>query len=488
MKKTCSILGFCFVLSGLALFSGQERFRKGPPPPDPGQELKLPPIESVLLFNGLNVSVVTRENLPFMSIELVIFAGESRSPDQNPGLATLAANMFPHSTQSRSMSDIEELVEAIGGSLRVSVNQDYALVTFSFLEDYLERALALLGQMILQPNFTKSEVDSVKLTTFYDLLENERNPEFVAKRQLLRLLFKNQPYESFAFSRDVIKHWNQNDLVDFFGRYYRPNNAHLIIVGNLSLNVATRNVIRFLNLWQRQDVPPPTLPPPKPPDKDKICFIDVPQAKDCVVYLGTVFPLPGIQERFALRVLNQILGGTLTSRLFMNLRESKSFAKFAFSETEFFKAGGDFLVRAQVSPEFIVPAVEEIQKEIRGLARESVPPSEIEQAKSYLISNFPLQIARFDGFSEKVAEIKALDGGQECWNKYSEQVALVNSERVFEAAQRFLLQSFMIVIAGDKNTLSPHLAEFDSYDVFDNKGQFQYTWNKEKKGAAHEAR
>jgi predicted Zn-dependent peptidase len=488
MKKICVSLGIWAVLSGTALFSQQEKFRKSAPPSEPLQELKLPPIESAPLSNKLNISFVLRDNVPFMSLEIVIFAGEALSPDKIPGTATFVASMLGRGTQSRTAADIEGIVESIGGTFSVSTNQDYVLVSFHFFPEYLDQALDLISQMLLQPNFTKSEIDYVKFATTYDLLGRERNLEFVANRHLFRLLFKNHPYEKFAFSSDVIKNWNLNALLDFFDRYYRPNNAHLIITGNLNLNTVTRKVSHYLNTWQPRELPPMPLQTVKPPDKDRLCLIDVPQAKDCVIYFGTAFPSPGTQDRFALMVLNQILGGTPTSRLFMNLRESKAFAYNALSEIDFFNAGGAFCIQARVTPEFIAPSIREIQKEIKALTTSPISSQEIEQAKSYLIYHFPVEIERLDAFSEKVADIKARSGGDECWNKYYEQVMLVNGERVFGAAQKYLLQPFIVVVAGDKSVLSERLSEFDSFDVFDSKGQFQYTANKDKKGAAHEAR
>lgn len=483
MKRRSFRLAIFWVLLGMTLFAQQERFRKSAPSPEPLQELKLPVIDQAALSNGLRVSTVFRENLPFMSLQLIIFAGESLSPEGLPGLATFAAGMFGRGTQLRSTAEIEELMESFGGSFSVTANQDYILATFHFLEEYLDPVLDLLGQMILQPNFTEREISLVKLSATYDLIEKEKNPEFVGRRHAFRLLFKGHPYERTSFSRDVIKNWAQKDLVDFFDRYYRPNNAHLVITGNLNLSTSTRKVSHYLNTWSQRELPAISPQVPKSPAEEKICLIDVPQAKDCMIYLGTVIPAAALPERFSLAVLNQILGGTPTSRLFMNLRESKGFAYFAFSECDFFRTGGAFLVQAKVTPNVAAPSIQEILKEIRTLTKESLSSLEIEQAKAYLICNFPLSFERYDTLSEKVAEIRAYNKGEEFWSKYYEQVMLVNAERVFEAAQKYLLQPFVVVIAGDKHSLSDHLAEFESYDVFDNKGQYQYTVSKEKKGA-----
>jgi len=488
MKKICLSLAFWVLLSEMSVLPQQEKFRRSSPPPEPLQELKLPRIERALLSNQLSVSIVTRENAPFCSLQLIVFAGESLSPDNLAGTAAFVASLLGKGTLVRSVSDVEEFLESIGGTLSVSVNQDYVLLTFHFMEEYLDPALGFLGQVLLQPNFTRTEIDFVKFTTTYDLLAKEKDPDFVARRHLSRMLFQNHPYEKFAFSSDVIKAWNPNSLADFYDRYYRPNNARIIFISSLSLNAATRKISAYLNLWTPGDLPPTALRPFKIPEKERVCLVDVPQSRECMAYVGTVFPTPGNSERFDLAVLNQVLGGTPTSRLFMNLRESKAFANFAYSEVDFYKAGGAFLVRARVRPEAIAPALQEIRKEIRTLTREPVSSLEIEQAKSYLIFNFPLQIERYNELSWRIAENQARNDGEEFWSRYYEQVMLVNAERVFATAQRLLGQPLILVIAGDKSVLSERLTDLETFDVFDAKGRFQYTVTKDKKGAAHEAR
>jgi zinc protease len=482
MKRFCAAWGLLAILSGTSLLPQQERFRKSQPPPEPLQDLKLPRIEPAVLSNQLRVVSVTRENAAFISLQLIVHAGESLSPDKLPGTATFVASLLGRGTQTRSVADVEEFVESIGGTLTVSVTQDDVFLTFHFLEEYLDSALGLLGQILLQPNFSQREIDYVKFTTTYDLLAKEKDPDFAAHRQLYRLLFQNHTYAKFAFSSEVIKSWNPDSLLDFFGRYYRPNNAEIVLSGSLNLNGATRKISQYLNLWQPRDLPAAAVEPLKLPGKDRVCLVDVPQARDCMIYMGTVLPTPRIPERFDLAVLNQLLGGTPTSRLFMNLRESKAFANFAYSQTDFFKAGGVFLVRARVRPDVVGLAVQEIQKEIRALIKEPVSGLEIEQAKSYLIFNFPLQIERYDEFSRKLAEIQARDEGEEFWSRYYEQVMSVNAERVFAAAQKFLSRPFIVVVAGDKSVLGDHLTDLESYDVVDTKGQLLSSQTKDKKG------
>lgn len=472
---------FLFFLPLLVFASSllsQERFRKSPPYPDPLAKLNLPEIESYTLSNGLSLSVIYQDNIPTISLKLVILTGESASPEALPGLATFTAYMLSRGASTLSSSEIEERIESIGGGFRTSINPDYSVFTFTFLEEHLDEALDILSKMILQPRFTRIEIANVKRFMTYDTLRKTSDPEFIAKRHLYRLLFKNHPYKKSTYNEDVIKNLGQKDLLAFFDKYYRPNNAILVLTGNLNLSTASRKVSSYLNTWERKNLNDSFIPPPEPYGEKKICFIDLPKAKDATIYIGNVVLAPTSPDFFPFLVLNQVLGGTPNSRLFMNLRESKEYAYLAFSEVEFFKSCGVFLIRAKVRPDVIRESVQECFKVLENITKRRIPSNELEQAKSYLIGNFPLKIEIMEELSSKVSEIKAFNLGENHWSKYYENIMFTNSKKVFETAQRYPLLTSVVVIVGDKNVIIDHVMEFDEIDMYDIKGNLVQSFKK----------
>ena len=469
---------FIFILE-FPLFS-QERFRRIPPSPDPLPKLNLPEIESAILSNGLSLSVVRQENLPIIYLRLIILSGESSSPEDLPGLASFTANMLSQGTRDLSSSDIEEAIESVGGEFSSAVYPDYSIFSFAFLEDFLDDALNLLAEMILQPSFSKKEIDNVLRSMYYDLLGKNSDPEFIAKRLLFQILFKEHAYQNFSFNEDGLRKFEQKDIISFFDRYYRPENTKLILVGNLNLSTASRKVSSHLKTWRKSELQQFRLPPPKPIDKLKICFVNIPEAKEVTIYLGNAVSSISDQEFFPLLVFNQVLGGTPFSRLFMNLRESKGYAYFAFSNLESFKNAGVFYLNIKVKPEDTYFSIMESLNEIQRITKEKIPNFEIEQAKSYLIGNFPLKIETFDSLSLKVSEIQAFNLGEEHWEKYHETLMLINSENVFEATQKYPLNPPVVVIAGNINIISKYLQEFEEIEVYNPKGILQYIITKEE--------
>jgi len=466
----CLLLAFSLAPAG----AGQERFRRTQPNPDPLPELRLPAIETHRISNGLLLAVCRRDHLPVISLQLVVLAGEAQSPPERPGTATLAARMILQGTELISADEVQSRIEAIGGEFTVSTELDYSLFSFNVLDDQLDRALELLAPLILRPAFPRRELDAVKRTLRYALLDRSRDPEFLAKHQLFQLLFSKHPYQNGLFGEDVVKAIDRDDVQAFYDAYYRPNNAILVLSGPLSLTTATGKVSHHLNTWPPKDVPPPPAAPPEAPAALRICLIDQPQSRDATLSIGTVVGPAGGPDALPLEILCQVLGGTPTSRLFMDLRETKGYAFYAFSELELYKSCGLFLIRARVRPEFCGASIRAILDETARVVEERIPSYDIEQAKSRLIGSFPLRIEALDRLALRVAEIKAFNLGETSWTRQYESIMLVNAETVYAAVQNRALRTPVVVIVGDKNTLIDYLQDFEKIEVYSAKGVFQY--------------
>jgi len=471
---------FFFLTFAISLFplQSQERYRKSPPFPEPLDELKLPKIESFSLSNGLNIAVARREGLPIISMQLVIMAGESHSPEKLPGLATFTATMLTKGSFELSSSRIEEIIESMGGNFSVSTFLDYSVFAFTFLEEYFDEALDVLSKMILMPTFPRREIDNEKRTLFYELRRKGTNPEFAAQNQLFRILFHSHPYQKATYTEDFIKNITYRDVLDFYSQHYIPNNAHLVLVGDLNLPTAVRKVSHYLNTWKNKGIERQFIPAPEPSKAERICVVDLPEAEDSTIYIGNIIFPKKSQDFFPIIVLNQVLGGTTNSRLFMNLRESKGYAYFAFSEVNLFKRSGVFLAKAKVRSEVVYLSVKEIFKEIEKIIKEEITNFEIEQAKSYLIGNFPLQIETFESFCSRITEAQAFALGNEFWNDYYENIMLISSEKVFEVAQKYPLLTPVVIIVADKNKIIEHLSGFEEIEIYNSRGELQYTQKK----------
>ncbi len=476
MKRCLSF--FLTILFFLHPTSGQEKFRRLPPYPDPLTEWRPPRLETATLSNGLTVAVLSRKNSPFLSLQLLIRAGESLSPENLPGLATATARLLNRGTLLLSAMDIEDKLEAIGGQLEIITTYDRTLFSLTSLAENLDAALSLLSQIVMQPSFPANELDAVRRQLSYDFLEKRENPDYLAQKQLLRFLFAGHPYERGLFNEDSLRRITRRDIQLFFNRHYRPENAVMVIGGNLGLSTVSRRVSHYFNTWKKGDLPRPSVPGLTPSAEKIFGFVDLPRAKEVTVALGNIISGQLTDDIFPFLVLNQVLGGSPHSRLFMNLRETRQLAYTAFSEVEIFQGGWVFMIQAKFPPAAVAPGLKEIERELARLVEEKIPTAEIEQAKSFLIESFPLDLEALDSMTRRAAEMLAFGLSETHWERWSENILNLDTNRVTDVAQKLLTVPFSGVIVGDSRLLTNFFQEYGEIRVYDRKGQFLYTLSK----------
>jgi zinc protease len=459
----------------------QERFRRTPPLPETFRELRLPEIETSVLPNGLTVATNRRPGSPLVTLQLVIRAGEADSPNL-PHTAALAARMIGHGSPGFSAGAMEREIEAIGGDFSVRASADTTVLTLHVVTEQLDRALDILRVMVLQPEFLDAELASVRRAYYYELAEKRKDPEFVGRRHLLHLLFANHPYHAATMNEDQVKLVTTKDVAAFVSRFYRPNNATFVVSGGFEAPAAVQKIGQLFGAWLRRDIDRTPAPAPLPNKTDSVCFIDFPTTEDFIIYAGNVVLPPGSPDYYPFLVLNQVLGGSMGSRLFMNLRESKGYAYEAFSEAEFFRSCGVYWARARVAPDTDLPAaVREIARELKVLSVERAVPDEIEQAKSFLIGNLPLKFATLEGYAEQLSQAIALGLGPGHWNRVSDSLMRVNADAVLEAAARNFQSPPIFVIVGNREWAAASLREFERVDVYDSAGVYLVTLHKGEK-------
>jgi zinc protease len=452
--------------------AAQERFRRTPPLADSQpHELSLPALQRVTLSNGLTVASAYRPGFPLVTLQLVIRAGEVDSPLELPAVASLTARMIGKGTRLLSADDIENMLEGMGADYSVTVLMDYTVLTIHVLEEFFDRALFALRLMALEPGLSERELVVVRREMFWELYGRKKDPEFLAWRQLLRTLFEGNPYRIATYGEDVIKRVTAKDIAAFYGRFYRPNNAALLISGNIDGDTAVKRAAPHFSSWVSRPVVRDPVPIPAPNTRERVCYVADPTVKEASIFAGNVVMDSSSEDFFPFLVLKQVLGGTTQSRLFMNLRETKGFAYYAFSETEFFRTCGVFWARARVTPETIVPAVREIEREIKALAAATALPAEIEEAKSYLIGNLPARFESIEGFAEWMARVVALDLDLGHWDRMPERLKLVNVERAADTARKYLAAKPLVVIVGHPDWIGRHLGEFEALEVYDTMGE-----------------
>ena len=474
-----TLLILALTLSAAGTGLAQERFRRTPPLPDAQRlELKLPAVETFSLANGLTVAAVRRPETPVVTIQLIIKAGEADSPSDRPGLAAVTARMIGKGTKQLSADYLENMVESLGAQFSAAVFMDYTVLTLTVLDENVDRAIYILRLMALEANFGERELAAVRRAAYWQILESKKDPEVLGWKRLLGALFESHPYKLASYSEDVIRDISTRDVAAFYDRFYRPANAAVVVAGNIDGPALAKKIAGHFGAWYGRPPDRPAPPRPAQNTRERVLFVEAREAPVATVLAGNIIMGSSDPDFYPFLVLKHILGGTTQSRLFIDLREDKGYATYAFSEMEVYDSCGIYWVRAQVRPESIVPAVAEIKGEIGALAAGPAVPSEIEEAKSYLVGSLPLRFESREGFNDWLARYIALGLDQNQWDRGPEEIKLVNAEKVREVARKYLAATPVVVVVGQPEWLSDHLNEFDTIEVYDTSGRLKRTWHK----------
>lgn len=407
------------------------------------------------LPNGLIWLFSEQRSLPLVNVSLLVKGGVLRDPPGKAGLANLTALMLLQGTRKRSATQIAQELDYIGAKLKASGSDDYVTVSLTVLKKDLATGLELLRDVVLNPAFAPEELKRKVGQLKASFQTDEDEPDIVASRTFHRRLFGEHPYgHPPKGTPEGLAAITPKDLQEFHGKFFRPNNAILTVVGDLSLEEAREWVTRTFGDWKAAPVPELKVPPPPALKATEKIVIDKKIAQANIVWghLGISRSNP---DFYALQLLNYILGGGgFSSRLLNRIREEKG---LAYSVASSFDAGlepGAFAIALETKNQSMSEAVAEVLREVERLRQENVTPEELEEAKSYLIGSFP---ARMDSVSKRAALMAYVElhglGLDYPW-RYPSLIRNLTAEDLRKAAVRYLHpENYLLVVVGNRSEL-----------------------------------
>jgi zinc protease len=436
-----------------------EAWRAERPKPGVPGELHFPLPEVVKLSNGLSVYLVRRP-AAVVTLDLVVRHGGSSVPEGKSGLAALTARMLVESSRRHKSKELAEAAESLGAPLVSNAGRDDSSVSLSALRADVDRALALLAEVVREPAFDAKEFERVRGEWVDQLVGERQAPERLASLAGLRLL--NGPVHGGPVSGGVsdVKKLKISDLKDFHARYYEPSEAALVIVGDVTFESLKPSVDKLFGSW-RGPVPKKlaAAPLPQPYPGLRLMVVDRPGAVQSAVFAAQRFPARAAQGFEAREVLGEIVGGLFTSRINTNLREKHAYTYGASARPVATRDWGALVVSSSVRTDVTAPSLVEIQRE---LARARDPglgapltPDEIGRAKAALLHALAAKMEHTSLVADAMLPLFSLDLGSDYYTRYP---ALVNgvSNADLEASQRLLApEDLLIVVVGDLAAIRP---------------------------------
>ena len=435
-------------------------------------QTNLPPFETFTLDNGLHVIFVAQHKVPKLRLELVVGGSNTAAPADKQGVADIMADLLSKGTLTRSGATIAQSIEAVGGSVSTNASLEWTTISVDALATDSQLAFDLLSDMARHATFPQKEFDVDQKQTLTFLQQDAVNPDSMANREFGRIAYGGHPY-GYVTDAKTVGGLTRQDVVDFYNTYYKPNNALLVIVGDMTPDQARFETQRVFQYW-RQGTAPNFLDYPKAEvgDTSVIHLVDRPNAQQATVQVGNRAINARNPDRYALEVVNAILGGGSSSRLFVNLRENKGYTYGVYSRFAHPNDVGTFRVIGNVNKDHVGDAVTEILKELQKIRTEPISDQEIALAKGMLTGSFALSIENAADFADQLA-VRYLTGIPiDELKTYPQKLEAVTAEQAHAAAAQYIdSQHPIIVVVGDAKTLKPQLEKVEPVVVVNNAGQ-----------------
>lgn len=430
-----------------------------------------PPSITFTLENGLDVIFVEQHEVPQVSLQLVVGGSDKQAPADKQGVADLMTTLLTKGTVKKSASKIAELIENVGGSISASASLEWTVISANALTTDTKLVFDLVSEVARYSTFPQAEFDVAKTQTLTFLEQDAVNPDSMADRQFGRVAFGGHPY-GFAETAETVANLTREDIRTFHRTYYRPNNALLIIVGDLTVEEAQAHAERAFGLWRPAEVPELfDYPEAEPADTSVIYLVDRPESEQATIQIGNLAIDARSPDRYALEVVNSLLGSGTTSRLYLNLREQKGYTYGVYSRFARPNDRATFRVLGDFNQASAGDAIQEILAELERVRTEPIGEQELADAKGKLIGGFALAMEDPAVYASQLA-IRSLTGVPiEELDEYLSLLDAVTAEEAQAAAQAYIdAESPIIVVVGNAELLKPQLEEIKPVVVLDGDG------------------
>ncbi|MGH7550392.1 MAG: M16 family metallopeptidase [Gemmatimonadota bacterium] len=439
--------------------------RSGLPYPDSIPAAVFPDVAQATLGSGLEILLVERHELPLVRFELQLDAGTASDQGAAPGTANLAMEMLDEGTETRDALEISAELDRLGAELFTSSDLDTSTVTMSALRENLDASLDLYADVVMNPAFPVADFERLKAQTVAGIRREMVQPVAMGLRILPALLYpEGHAYEQPLTGSGTIasvEAMTRENLARWHETWFRPGNATLIVVGDVTLDELRPRLESSLGGWPQAEVPTKEIGPVELDADPAIYLLDRPGAEQTVIFAADLAPPKANPDEIAFETMNLILGGSFTSRINMNLREGKHWSYGA--RTLVFDAAGPrpFMAYAPVQTDKTKESMIEIAKELRGIRGEiPITDEEIEKAQARQTLRLPGLWETSAEVADALAEIVRFGLGLDYYETYADKVRSLSLAQVSAIADATVHPDDLVwVVVGDREKIEPGIRE-----------------------------
>jgi predicted Zn-dependent peptidase len=454
----------------IALFVGVPLAKEQPPPPGKMKKLSFPKWKEYESKNGIEVIVVEHHEQPIATVYFVIRSGSTLDPDGKSSLSQYVSAQLNKGTKTRDSDELATWIESYGGDFNAGSGNDFTFVSVSILTEYLDVAYDFLADIVINPTFPEDELEQERKRVKTALEFELSSPEAMADRHFNSVVYGHHPY-AVAPTVETVEAVTREDLVAFHKKNYVPNNSFLFVVGDVKTKEVKKAVEKYFGDWEPGEPDKVTFPEPPERTAKNISLYHRPGSVQTNLFLGHLGLRPDNPDWASVTVANKVLGGGATGRLFLNIREEKGWTYGAYSNFTKPVDVGYFRMTASVRTEVTDSALVEVLNEFERIVEEPVTQEELDDAKSYLIGNFPTTIETPNQIAGQVGQVKMLGLGKEYLEDYRKEIAKVEVPDAQKAMQTYLHPDRMaLILVGDATEVVDKVEPIASVALYDIEG------------------
>jgi zinc protease len=425
------------------------------------------------LDNGLRVFVLPDERIPLVSLRLAFLRGDAQDPKGQVGLTSATASMLTEGTEKYSSRELAEKIERLGAAVHASASDDFTVVAASALSFYTDDILQLIAEVIFKPTFPESELDLYKRNAVENLKYHRSQPNFLANEQTGRLVFGAHPYSVTSPSEADYEKLERSSIVNFHDSAFAPNNAILLVVGNVDEAGFHRQIDELFGDWPSETVVTPEIEEIPVRTGRSLTIVDRPGSAQANIVIANSAIAREHPDHFAVTVMNQVLGAGASSRVFMNLREEKGYTYGAYTRFDSKKLAGSFEATAEVRTAVTGDSLKEFFYELNRIRDEKVSDEELADAKSFLTGVFPIRAETQEGLTGLISNQLLYGLPADYLQTYRDKINQITVDDVQRVANSYIRpHEFAIVIVGDAKDILPQAKEYaDVVEILDAEGR-----------------
>jgi zinc protease len=400
--------------------------------------LAMPPVQRMVISNGLVLLVSEGSSLPFVTMGLFVDSGSWKDPPGQEGLSSLTARGLLLGTSQRDAAAINEELDFMGVSLTASSTRDYTAVSLRVLKKDLDKGLDLLMEVLTQPIFPEKELQREVEKTLAAIQSEEDQPGEVAEKAFQKELFGTGPYgHPVEGTKESLPHLTRDAVIRFHRDFYHPNNSILTVVGDITAQEVNARILPRFEKWPKGKIQEEAVVT-NFAEAQKTLKIDRPITQANII-IGQAGVRRDNPDYYALTVMNYILGGGgFSSRLMEEIRNKRGLAYSVASFFDYGKYPGSFQIVLQTKNASAREGISLSLQQMERMRKELVSEEEMEGARKYLVGSFPM---RFDTQTKLVnflSQVEYYGLGLDYPEKYPTLIRSVTREAVLRVAQKYL--------------------------------------------------